>query len=243
MTIDKNTRKNRVLESIIRTHTGSALPVGSKYIARKLGLSSATIRNVMFELEREGYIKQPHTSAGRVPTDLGYRKYVDNMASSKKSRPQGFFAQLKRRIIGKKFYEEIIEELSSTISRVTRYTGIALSPGHKLYFDGTYHMLEHPEFAHTALARDFLRILEEKDGFLRVLTEDLDGAGTKIRIGRENTFEELKECSMVTSTYTFRRRISGNIGIIGPMRMKYDEIVPVVEELADLTTEVLEGLI
>jgi len=243
MTIDRERRKNRILEAIIKAHTGSALPVGSNHIARELGLSSATIRNIMFELEVEGYIKQPYTSAGRVPTDLGYRRYVDNMSLPKKTRRCRFLSGLRNNMAGKSFYEEVIEHLSSAISKITRYTGIALSPGHKLYFDGTYHMLEQPEFARSQTARGFLRILEEKNEFLRAMTDDLEEGGTKIRIGRENIFEELKECSVVTATYTFKSRVSGNLGIIGPMRMRYEKVVPVVEDLARMTTEIMEDLV
>jgi transcriptional regulator of heat shock response len=242
MTIDRETRRNRVLEAIVKAHIGSALPVGSKYIAEMLDLSSATIRNVMFELEEQGYVKQPYTSAGRIPTDLGYRRYVDNMMRVRRTSEEDIFSRIAHYIAKKRFFEEIIEGISSAISKITNYTGIALSPNNKVYFDGTYHMLEHPEFNKLYMARDFLRVMEERDELLRIMSRDLETKGTTIHIGRENTFEELQECTIITSTYRVKNHISGNIGVIGPMRMRYEEVVPLVERLAEITTETLEEI-
>lgn len=242
MTIDRETRQNRVLEAIVKVHITTALPVGSKYIARMLELSSATIRNVMFELEEQGCVRQPYTSAGRVPTDLGYRRYVDNMTYVRGSAQDDIFRRINQYITKKRFFEEVIQGVSSAISKITNYTGIALSPSNKVYFDGTYHMLEYPEFNKLGIARNFLRIVEEKDELLRIMSQDLNATGATIRIGRENIFEELRECTVITSAYRVRDHISGNIGVIGPMRMRYEEIVPLVERFAEITTEALEGI-
>jgi len=240
MTIDRETRRNRVLEAIVKVHITSALPVGSKYIARMLDLSSATIRHVMFELEAEGYVKQPYTSAGRVPTDLGYRRYVDSMMHVRELPQDDIFSKIGQYITKKRFFEEAIEAVSSAISKITNYTGIALSPNNKVYFDGTYHMLEHPEFSKLGMARNFLRVMEGKDELLRIMSQDLETRGTAIHIGRENIFEELRECTIITSAYRVKNRISGNIGVIGPMRMKYEEVVPMIELFAEMATRALE---
>lgn len=242
MTIDRELRRNRVLEAIVKAHVGNALPVGSKHITRTLGLSSATIRNVMAELEKDGYVTQPYTSAGRVPTDLGYRKYVNNMHSVSKPPADEAFLRVRRYVNRKRFFEEVIEGASQAISEITSYTGIALSPRNKFYFGGTHHMLEQPEFSELETARDFLRVIEEKEELLRLMSEDLETTGTTIRIGRENIFTELRNCTIITCTYKFRQRISGNVGIIGPMRMRYETVVPIVEHLAEITTEALEEI-
>ncbi|UCD55333.1 MAG: HrcA family transcriptional regulator, partial [Candidatus Omnitrophota bacterium] len=86
------------------------------------------------------------------------------------------------------------------------------------------------------------RVMEERDELLRIMSQDLETEGTAIRIGRENIFEELQECSIITSAYRVKDRISGNIGVIGPMRMRYEEVVPLVERLAEITTEILEEI-
>jgi len=243
MTLDREKRQNQVLEEIIRVHISSALPVGSSYIAKTLNLSPATIRNVMFELERKGLVKQPYTSAGRVPTDLGYRKYVNDMMSVRELEAEDLFSKIERYAHKKKIVEEILEAASHAVSEMTNYTGLALSPSNKLYFDGTYHMLEQPEFMELEMARDFLRVIEERSELAHLMNKDIEAEQTIIRIGRENAFNELRECTIITSTYRFKNQPSGNIGVIGPMRMQYEEIVPMVEYLAELTTKTLEGIL
>jgi transcriptional regulator of heat shock response len=193
----------------------------------------------MFELEKMGYIKQPHTSAGRIPTDLGYRKYVDNMIWATKIPRQDILTRAKRYFRRKSLFEDVIETVSHMISSITRYTGLALSPRNRFYFNGVHHMLEHPEFRELELAHDFLKAIEEKESVARLMNQDLEITGTAIHIGRENVVQELRECTVITSTYKYRDEISGNIGLIGPMRMRYDEIVPIVENIADMTTELL----
>jgi len=242
MTIDKEIRKNNVLEAIVKVHIETADPVSSKHIARVLNLSSATIRNVMFELEHEGYLRQPYTSAGRIPTDLGYRKYVNNMMSNRELSERGIFLGMRKYIHKKRFFEEVIESASRAISKITNYMGIALSPNNKFYFDGTYHMFEQPEFSELDMAREFLKIVEEKEDLVRLINRDLVERTTTIRIGRENVFGALRECTIVTASYKINNRVSGNVGIIGPMRMKYEKVVPAVEYLAEITTEVLEEI-
>jgi transcriptional regulator of heat shock response len=242
MTINKTIRLNKVLEAIVKVHIETTLPVGSRHISRLLGLSSATIRNAMFELERAGYVKQPHTSAGRIPTDLGYRRYVDNMMRYADVAGENMVSEVQEYLREKKFFEDIIEATSQAVSRVTHYTGIALSPNNRLYFDGTYRMLEQPEFMEIGKASSFLRAVEERDELLDIMSRDLSMSGTTIHIGRENQFAELRECTIITSSYRFRNEISGNIGVIGPMRMEYERVVPMIEFSADMTTEMLNGV-
>ncbi|MFH1380913.1 MAG: hypothetical protein ABIH57_01925 [Candidatus Omnitrophota bacterium] len=243
MTINRTMRQNKILEVIVDAHIRSALPISSRYISEVLGLSSATIRNVMFELEKEGFIRQPHTSAGRIPTDYGYRRYVDNAMRLKEFDDSDVFERAKQYVTEKSIAEDIIESASHIVSEITNYTGLALSPNNRLYFDGTYHMLEHPEFNELGLIKEFLKIVEEKNELVNIMNKDMEEAGTRIRIGRENTFKSLKECTIITSTYCLGNSVCGNIGIIGPMRMNYERVIPIVESLARMTTEILEEAI
>jgi transcriptional regulator of heat shock response len=242
MTIDRLARQHKVLEAIVKAHIETALPVGSKYIARILGFSSATIRNAMSELEKAGYVRQPYTSAGRIPTDLGYRRYVDSMMHVSELSQDSVLSRLNRFVNEKRLFEEVIEATSRAISTITNYTGIALSPNNRLYFDGTYRMLEQPEFMELETVRNFLKAIEEREELVHIMNQDLEARGTIIHIGRENIFEELSECTIITSSYKFENRVSGSVGVIGPMRMNYEEIIPMIESLAEMTTEALEGI-
>lgn len=123
-------RKASVLRAIVEEYVGTAQPVGSATVARSsgLGVSSATIRNDMTILEREGYIVQPHTSAGRIPTDRGYRYFVDHFAGERALAPQqhlavsDFFAATHRAL------EDLLHETSQLLARVTRHAAVVVGP-------------------------------------------------------------------------------------------------------------------
>lgn len=127
---DLKIRRNKILEAIIDAHVDTALPVGSFAISHRLrvSLSPATIRNIMAELEELGYIWQPHTSAGRVPTDKGYRYYVDTLMEAQ------YLTKDEEEEIGSRYeakkdtLEKIVEETSKVLSIVTHCAGLALFP-------------------------------------------------------------------------------------------------------------------
>lgn len=126
-------RKKRILQAIIDDYIDTAEPVGSRTIARKheLGLSSATIRNEMADLEEMGYLAQPHTSAGRVPSDKGYRLYVDQLMKVRQLTPEE--AESIKSALEIKISEmsQLIRQASAIISRVTKYTSMAVTPNLK----------------------------------------------------------------------------------------------------------------
>ncbi len=124
-------RKAEILRAIVEEYVETAQPVGSQTVARsrRLGVSSATIRNDMTLLEREGYLQQPHTSAGRIPTDLGYRYFVDHFTQQQGALPaperravSDFFASAHRAL------EDLLHETSQLLSRVTDHTSVVIGP-------------------------------------------------------------------------------------------------------------------
>lgn len=126
----KEDRKNLILGHIVHAYVSTATPVSSKIVAAKMGgkISSATIRNVMAELEEEGFIEQPHTSAGRVPTHAGYRHYVDIVEGNirfEKRQAQRLASEYTRRI---RTIKEVIERTSHIISRELHNAGIVMWP-------------------------------------------------------------------------------------------------------------------
>ena len=124
-------RKRRILKAIVDAHINHGEPVGSKYLSQSVELtcSPATIRNEMAELEEMGYLKQPHTSAGRVPSELGYRFYVDSLVrqySTPKTEIDEINAKLKYKLTE---MDEILSEASRLAASFTDYTGIAFKTG------------------------------------------------------------------------------------------------------------------
>jgi heat-inducible transcriptional repressor len=128
--MDLDERKGAILRAVVEEYVQTAEPVGSQRVAgsRKLGVSSATVRNDMTVLEREGYITQPYTSAGRIPTDLGYRYFVDHFTS------EGALRIAQRRAVAEFFesahraLEDLLHETSQLLSRVTDHTAMVVGP-------------------------------------------------------------------------------------------------------------------
>ena len=128
--MDLNERKKKILHSIINEYIKSAEPIGSRHIAKNLdiGLSSATIRNEMADLEEMGYLEQPHTSAGRIPSDKGYRLYVDSLMNPHEMTVSdlaslGNVIELQMGQIDK-----IIKRAAEVLSQMTNYTAVLTTP-------------------------------------------------------------------------------------------------------------------
>lgn len=238
-----NKRQQEVLEIIVRHYVETAEPVGSRFISRKLELSSATIRNVMADLEELGYITQPHTSAGRAPTDKGYRYYIDSLMHLKNVNEQ--MARSVKSQYGQtlRSLEDVLERTSNLISNVTNYVGLTLfSQYDKLYLDGASHIIEQPEFQDLRKLYALMQCLEQKHDLLDLLKHDFETDGLTIHIGKENATNSLNECSVVTKSYKVKGKVSGRLGVIGPKRMAYEKVIPAVEYLANTVTDIFDEL-
>jgi len=320
-------RKKLILRAIIDDYIHSAEPVGSRSISKRheLSLSSATIRNEMADLEEMGYLEQPHTSAGRVPSDKGYRFYVDQLMEPRipsteemesiRNALEGTISEL----------SQFIRNASNVVSKVTRYTSLASAPLSKkkslktvqvvyidsgkalvvgitntgmvknvlvkvsniltpdmllrvsnflnehlsgrtldridfdllkksgdaigldynlitpiikgvtdcinladdseVFFDGATNIFNYPEFSDTVRAKEFLSMLDEKEVIQKILFSDDSNRPINIKIGRENEFEEVKDCTVVLTSYRIGNSIKGTFGIIGPTRMEYSKVI------------------
>jgi len=204
--IELTAREREVLRSIIHSYILNANPVGSRSISRQynLGLSPATIRNTMADLEELGLLEQPHTSAGRQPTNLGYRVYVDDLMEERRLTAQ------ERKIIEGSVYQyqsdirTILEHTSALLSRMSNLLGVVLSP---VFENGILHKLDLTKIAENKL----LVILTIKSGIVKTITleinfkldnEELESAarilnqrlgGLSLREIRENITDRVSE--------------------------------------------------
>ena len=224
-----NERQEAVLKAIVISYIHSARPIGSAFVADILNLSSATIRNAMSDLEEMGYINKPHTSAGRIPIANGYRYYVNHLLSF------NTISNKQREFIEKEYsklansIEIVLERVSHLLSVMTRHTAIVCMPDLKLYIEGTSNMLDMPEFKNPARVRIFLKLFDDKKELLELLSEDLAVDGVKIHIDDEDRFEVLKGLSVITANYKISRVKKGSLGIIGPLRMDYSALIPLID--------------
>lgn len=241
MPLDSKQRQSDVFALIVRRYVETAEPVGSRYISQQLGLSSATIRNVMSDLEEMGFISHPHTSAGRIPTDKGYRYYIDSLMRVKSVNESTLRSINDQCHQTMRSIEDVLEQTSHLISNLTNYVGISLVSGYeRLCVDGASHIITQPEFQDMRKLYHIIKFLEQKRAILALLHDDLASDELRIHIGRENHSSDLCECSIVTRGYKVRGKVSGRIGVIGPKRMLYEKVIPTVEALADTVSEIME---
>ncbi len=331
--LDKRGRD--VLIAVIAEYVQTAEPVGSRAVARRhmRGLSAATIRNVMADLEEMGYLSQPHTSAGRVPTDKAYRFYVDHLEQvpwtavnatavgreslsaqsdpaeqvmadaplrlSQRTHMTGMLLApplqhtaldrielvalgddralvvvvtdtgwvtarpisaatprltadelreigraLTRRYRGQTF-GEILDDIAAPADPLdplwTRTHSLldqiaALFRDRTLYLSGATHILDHPDLSDVATMRTLLRAFEDKARLIDLLSRMAEERGVQVMIGSENPVADMRECSIIASTYTYRDQALGVLGVVGPRRMAYSDVIFLVEETARLVS-------
>ncbi len=261
-------RKDRVFDIIVRSYIESAEPVGSRTISRRsdLGLSAASIRNVMADLEEEGFLKQPHTSAGRVPTDKGYRYWVDRLMEREQlsQKEQDWVRHELKRV---KTISGLREKISKVVTELTENAALVYFKSMKrvsflshlldelvvaeklmdffeehseLFIEGASRVFEQPEFQDLQKMRLLLHAFDEKDELVQVLLKDLTEKGVVVHIGRESTIRDLEDVSIVAKDCYLARNPIGSVAVVGPTRMRYAKVVSVIEFVADTVTGELE---
>jgi heat-inducible transcriptional repressor len=332
--MDLNERKLQILQAIIGDFIHYAEPVGSRTLSKKydMGISPATIRNEMSDLEDMGFLTHPHTSAGRVPSTKAYRLYVDALMERSELSVDVKKAIAERLNRNVSELEHLIRQTASVLSEITNLTSFAMTPktdedrlkyirfipvdpesvilmivaesgkvsnmtlrlkesyseenldllskvmtysykgktisealtydilqeaqkearalgrmaetimpnflktleemlNVQLYLDGLTNIFNTPEYNDVCKAKSFFEMLERKDDFTKKLVNR--GNGVIITIGDEHEDELMKNCSLITATYHIDGKLVGRLGVIGPTRMKYDEVTSVIEYLTE----------
>lgn len=335
-------RMKEILRMVIEDYILTAEPVSSMAISKKsvVRLSPATIRNIMFDLVETGLLYQPHTSAGRVPTEKGFRFYVDSILDLHELSSEEKREIRSRYSISQSEWKDLFREVCRTLSSFSHCLGVVWAPrlselvlqhiefvklkkyltlaifvstagivqnriiamdedlsqsdldhlsddlnelltgltlqqvreklfdrmrmekhsydrlfrqainlGGKafssfdeadVFIEGRNHILSEPEFGNISMMTNLFRAFEEKATMVKLLDKCLAPRGVRIAIGSESQVQEMKTCSLVTSTYGCEGRVWGALGVIGPRRMNYSRIVPLVDYSAKLLSEILE---
>lgn len=238
---DQESRKRDVLSAVIETYIKTGEAVSSEDIRKLFDCSSATIRNTMFELEENGYLTHLYTSSGRIPTDKGYRYYVDVILSQMKllENEKTRITKEYDRQIDK--LEDLLEKTSEVLSTFTHCAGIvSLNTTNKVFCKGTSFITEYPEFKNIEKVRNVLRLLEEKQRILDILNRGLQKK-LGIFIGDELACKEISGCSLVVSVYDLDNKPFGRIAVLGPRSMNYGHVIPTLEYVSELMTKALES--
>lgn len=217
-------RQGKILALIVREYTKTAIPISSSLIVKRIGMevSSATIRNEMLELEKQGYLLQPHISAGRVPSDNGYRYFVDNLLTRKDLTVDDQRTLQVEMLKLKAQNTRLSRTLAKTLSTTSHCLALSGMIEQKDYYDfGMHTLMKNPEFNELDEVSKISASLDIIDEKMDKLLEQLDDGETRIFIGDENPIEEIRNCSMIVSPYRLESGERGVLAIIGPKRMEY----------------------
>lgn len=229
-------RQQQILSSIIEQYAEVASPVGSSLLAKVFGVSSATIRAEMAELERHGYITQPHTSAGRIPTDKGYRLYVNNLNQEKEITPTIRAERaLTARVSSGGMPERTIRNAVDTLVELTHNLGLA-TIGNQLYMSGLSNLFGQPEFMQRGQVQQVAQLLDNLEPWLR---EAAPNEPLSVYIGRENPIGRTAGCSLIISKFHSPYSDQSYIGVLGPTRQSYRDVMTLVRHAGEQLEEVL----
>ena len=242
-TTDYESRKKAVLAATINKYIKKAIPISSEDLAKDFSLSSATIRNIFSDLEEGGYLAHPYTSGGRIPTSKGYRYYIDYLilqmellANEKESIAREYKGEIKK-------LEDVLEKTSDIISTITHYASIVcLSEWQdKLFYKGISFTLEQPEFQDSNCIKFLIKMIEDKQRLFSIINREFKEK-VKVYIGEELDCPEMKNCSLAVSNYSAKNKPLGRLAVLGPIRMEYNHIIPTLEYVSSVLTDLLDTI-
>ena len=224
-------RQTKILNTIIQEYIDSAEPVSSQLLEKKynFGIRPAMIRIEMQKLTQKGFLYQPHTSAGRVPTDKGYRFFVDNILKSGIPEFKDIFEI-------EDIFQEAKKDIFNLVSRLTKFLAeesssfaiLNLLERDLFWKEGWEGILREPEFEEKDFLFDFAKFLENFEKNIKNLKIN---SKIKIYIGRENPFEKAKKFSIISSKCYFSDIGEGIVSLLGPKRMSYDKNIGLINSL------------
>lgn len=218
-------RKELILLTLIKEYIKTAQPISSGFLVEKykLGISSATARNEMADLEDLGYIFQPHTSAGRIPTEKAYRYYVENHVINKKNKETDF-KNLKNDLTNS---EEDLKKIAKSMADISKNAVFWAFHKNNLYYTGISNLFTQPEFRQSEIICDVSVIIDRMEEIIADIFDDLND-GQDIYIGEKNPFGNF--LSTVLLKYNYNNQV-GVVGVLGPMRMDYEKNLSLINFL------------
>lgn len=238
---DLTDRQKALLKAIVEEYIESAEPVGSEVIERKydLGVSPATIRIEMVRLTDMGYLRQPHTSAGRTPTSLGMRFYIDELMKEKQL-PITAEVSIKERLMSQRYKQErLLKEAVSALAGRLDMLGLAIDDDGVVYYAGAANILDWPEFYDIDVTRFVLSLFDENPRLQEIIGRAVGSDPVHILFGEDLEFEYLRPASFVFTKYMASLDKTGVLGVIGPARMNFPLVLPYVKYVRDLLSEAM----
>lgn len=232
-------RQISIIKAIVEEYTSSGEAVGSDTLDKKynLGVSPATIRNEMVRLEDMGYLKQPHTSAGRIPTPLSLKLYVSELMTEEQLPVTEEVAVKERIWDNRDELGRLLRESTRLLSEKTGTIGVATTSDGRIYSSGYANILTLPEFYDIDVTRTVLSIVENHKELTELFARVTDGGPIHIVVGDDFGAEHLYPCGMAYVDF-MAGPLSGHLGVIGPARLNYPFIYPMLRHMSGLINEI-----
>ena len=223
--VDTKKREDQILDLLVESYIRESKPISSSYLCRyyKLLYSSATVRNVMESLEKQGFLSHVYTSSGRVPTKIGFRHYVDGIHAEDIAR-DGSLVPIE--LDAENAVENVFDKALDVLSNISGYTSLIGIWGleERFFFRGTRFILNQPEFEDIEKLRNLFYALEVRIDELQNLLFSCIDEELSILIGDDIGFEEISECSLLVSGLK-DKNLALALALLGPMRMDYQKAV------------------
>lgn len=236
---DLTQRQMQILKSLVEEYINTAVPVGSDVLEKKynLGISPATIRNEMVVLTEKGYLKQPHTSAGRVPVPKTLRLYVEQLMQEKKLSVAEEVAAKERISHAKEDMDHLMKEATRALSEFSHSLAVGATEDGEVWHAGYANILDIPEFYNIDVTSRVLSLLEEVERIHDLFFKEAKWeVPVEILFGEELGWPNFAPVGVVACQFN-TPRCRGSLGVIGPTRFNYPVIIPVVRYFAQLVSD------
>jgi len=237
--MDLTERQKNLLRSIIEKYIETAEAVGSETIEKEfsLGVSPATIRNEMVRLTNMGYLRQLHTSAGRVPTSAGMKFYVDQLMEEKSLSLKDEVAIKEELTEPNEPYEKLLRHTARALAEQTRSLAIVTDDEGDLYSAGMANILDMPEFYDIDITKTVLSMLDRAETFQPIISQLTREEQLRILFGEDLGIPYLEPCSFVVTRYEMPNH-QGHLGVIGPSRQNYSTVIPTMKYFSQLLSQI-----
>ncbi|MBI3485886.1 hypothetical protein HY025_02970 [Candidatus Daviesbacteria bacterium] len=241
---DLTDRQKDLLKSIVELYVKNGEPVGSEHVDKDydLGVSPATIRHEMVELTQKGFLKQPHTSAGRIPTSMGFRVYISELMKEK-DLPVAAEVAIKQNLWLKRNEEaKLLKEAVKGLASRCRMLALAVSLEQEIYYAGAANILDFAEFENIDVTRFVLSLFDEFPTLKQILGKAVGAEQVHILFGEDLEYEYLDTTGFVFCRFEGNNQKTGVIGVIGPARMNFPVVLPYVRYTSNLIEQALKAI-
>ncbi len=241
MTDGLTARQTQILKALIDEYIQTAIPVGSEALDRKynLGVSPATIRSEMVALTKMGYFRQPHTSAGRMPTPTAIKFYISQLMEEKQMSLVDEVKAKEDVWDEKDNVDKIMEEATHFLAEKTNELAVAATSDGELWSSGYSNIFENPEFGNLHVCQSIFSLLDETGRLHELFFGGLTATSPfEVFFGEELGWEYFEPVGIVTARFSGKGQ-NGVIAVIGPYRLNYPQVIPQVKYIGNLISEVL----